>query len=595
MRMSRLFGATLRTAPGGAENAGHQLLLRGGYVRQLGQGIFSYLPLGVRVLRRIESVLREEMDAAGGVEVSLPVVHPAELWRQTGRWQAVGPELARFKDRRDRDYALAMTHEEVVATLASTEIRSWRDLPRLVYQIQLKFRDDPRPRAGLVRAREFTMKDAYSLDRDVAGLEAQYARQYEAYTAIFARCGLPAIAVGADVGMMGGSGAHEFMYLTPIGEDTLVLCDSCGYAQNRQVATFRKPEPEPEPLRELERVETPGASTIERLTAALGIAAAETAKAVLVMASVPDQPEPSPVLAIVRGDMTVNETKLANALGASDLRPMTDDEIDEIGCVPGYASPLGVAAGVVVVVDDCAAATPNLVAGANEEGVHLRNVNVGRDVEPTVVADIAAAGDGDPCAVCGATLRTERGVEVGNIFRLGTRYADAMGASFLDDDGTQKPIVMGSYGIGVGRLMACLAEEHHDESGLRWPVSVAPFPVQLCALGDEGLLAAEQLYGELVEAGLEPLFDDRGERAGVQFADADLLGMPLRLTVSTRSLGAGGVEARERSGGDAIVVPRDEVAAWVSSRLDELRAELAVSTAARVAARTASPQVGVGG
>ncbi|MHB1974189.1 MAG: proline--tRNA ligase [Acidimicrobiales bacterium] len=585
--MSRLFGATLRSAPGGAENAGHQLLLRGGYVRQLGQGIFSYLPLGVRVLRRIETVLREEMDAAGGVEVSLPVVHPAELWRQTGRWDAVGPELARFKDRRDRDYALAMTHEEVVATLASTEIRSWRDLPRLVYQIQLKFRDDPRPRAGLVRAREFTMKDAYSLDRDAAGLEKQYTRQHEAYTTIFDRCGLPAIAVGADVGMMGGSGAHEFMYLTPIGEDTLVLCDSCGYAQNRQVARLAKVAPEHEPAQPIERVDTPGASTIEDLVRVLAIGAEKTAKALLVMATVPGRPEMLPVLAVVRGDMTVNETKLANAVGASDLRPMTDEEVVAVGVVAGYASPVAVADRVTVVVDDLVATSPNLVAGANEEGVHLRNVNVGRDYEPAVVADIVAAGDGDPCSVCGSALRTERGVEVGNIFKLGTRYSEAMGASFLDEDGTEKPIVMGSYGIGVGRLMACLAEEHHDDAGLRWPMSVAPFPAHICAIGDDGLAAAEELYADLVSAGIETLLDDRGERAGVQFADADLLGIPLRFTASPRSIAAGGIEVRERAGGEPVVVPRADVVAWTAGRLSELRAGLAATMATRTA-----PQAG---
>jgi prolyl-tRNA synthetase len=572
--MSRLFGTTLRTAPGTTEAVSQQLLLRAGYLRQLGQGIFSYLPLGWRVMRRIETIMREEMDAAGGVELSMPVVHPAEIWRQSGRWDVVGPELVRLKDRRERDLVLAMTHEEVVASLAATEIRSWRDLPRLVYQLQIKFRDDPRPRAGLIRTREFTMKDAYSLDRDTAGLDVQYERLYQAYTAIFDRCHLPSIAVGADVGMMGGSGAHEFMYLAPIGEDTLVLCDNCGYAQNRQVALLAKAVPAPEEPLPVERVATPGAATIESLTAMLDVSAERTAKVVFVAAIVPagaeaEKEEVVFVVAVVRGDMIVNETKLANVLGASDLRPMTTEEIEEIGCVPGYASPIGVAGRARVVLDDLVAASANLVVGANEEGMHLRNVNVGRDFEPDLVADIVAAEEGDPCSVCGSPLRTARGVEIGNIFKLGTKYAEAMGASFLDDDGEEKPVVMGSYGIGVGRLMACIAEEHHDDNGLCWPASVAPFPVHLCSIGEEAAADAEQLYDELLGAGIEVLWDDRGERAGVQFADADLIGIPLRLVVSPRAAKAGGVEAKLRAAGDAAVVARSEVVEWVGEQLSQ--------------------------
>ncbi|HVC25167.1 MAG TPA: proline--tRNA ligase [Acidimicrobiales bacterium] len=569
MRMSRLFGTTLREAPGGADAVSQQLLLRAGYLRPLGQGIFSYLPLGWRVMRRIGDIMREEMDAAGGVEVSLPVVHPAEIWRQSGRWDAVGPELARLVDRRDRDLALAMTHEEVVASLAATEIRSWRDLPRLVYQIQLKFRDDARPRAGLIRAREFTMKDAYSLDKDSEGLDAQYARMHAAYTAIFERCGLPSLAVGADVGMMGGSGAHEFMYLTPIGEDTLVLCDHCGYAQNRQVAVVGVREPLAEEQLAVEEVATPGASTIEALAAALDVPAERTAKVVFVAASYASGSGAPFVVAVVRGDTTLNETKLANVLGASDLRPMTTEEIEAIGCVPGYASPVGLDDAARVVVDLLAAASPNLVAGANRNGYHLRNVNLGRDYVADLVADLVAAEDGDPCSVCGSPLRTTRGVEIGNIFKLGTKYAEAMGASYLGEDGQEHPVVMGSYGIGVGRLLACVAEEHHDERGLVWPRSIAPFAVHVCVLGEEVRDAAEELYTELAAAGVDVLLDDRGERPGVQFADADLIGVPLRLVVSSRARDAGGVEARRRSGGDAEVIARSSVLEWVSSELAE--------------------------
>jgi len=579
MRMSQMFGSTLRAAPSGSEVVGHQLLLRGGYVRQVGAGIFAFLPLGLRVMRRLEDIAREEMKAIGGEEVSLPVVLPAELWKKSGRFDSVGSELVRLKDRRDRDLILAMTHEEVVAALAASEIQSWRQLPRLVFQIQTKFRDDPRPRAGLIRTREFTMKDAYSLDRDDAGLSAQYERVHAAYVEILRRCELPCLAVESDVGMMGGSLAHEFMYLTPIGEDTIVLCDACGYAQNRQVARAAAPAVAPEEPRSLERVETPGTTTIESLTALLGIEPERTAKVVFVMASVASG-EPAatpagvtateiPVVAVVRGDKTVNETKLANAIRASELRPMTEAEIAGIGCVPGYASPIGVGDRATVVVDDLAMASPNLVAGANEEGWHLLGVNAGRDYTTDVVTDITAVVDGDACGSCGAVLRTERGVEVGNIFQLGTRYATYEGAMYLDETGVERPIVMGSYGLGIGRLLGCLAEEHHDDRGLCWPASVAPFDVHLLAIGEESAGVAGELYESLAGEGVEVLWDDRGERAGVQFADADLVGAPLRVTVSTRSLAAGGVEVKLRTSGEASVIDRAELAGWVREHLKE--------------------------
>lgn len=563
MRMTQLLGSTLRAAPAGAESPGYQFLLRGAFVRQLGQGLFSFLPLGLRVKQRIEQVLRQEMDAAGGSELLLPLVHPAELWKRSGRYDAIGPELARFDDRRGRPHVLALTHEEVVASLAASEVQSWRQLPRFVYQIQLKFRDDPRPRGGLLRVREFTMKDGYTLDRDEAGLDQQYDRIHSAYLEIFRRCGLPVIPVAADVGMMGGREAHEFMYLTPIGEDTIVLCDRCGYAQNRQVATAAAPTVAEEDPLPLERVATPGADTIEGLARMLGIDAARTAKALFVVTN-----DSRMVLAVVRGDMQLNETKLAKAVGAAELRPMTPEEIDEIGAVAGYGSPVGVGGRAVVVVDDLVARSPNLVAGANDLGFHLRNVNVGRDFTPDLVADIVAVEPGQPCAVCGSPLRTERAVEAGNIFKLGTRYA-GLGASYLGEDGEEKPIVMGSYGIGVDRLIGCLAEEHHDDRGLVWPAAVAPFGAHLCALGDEGLEGAGAVVAVLEQAGIDVLVDDRGERAGVQFADAELIGCPVQLTVSKRSLGAGGVEAKVRSdpGRSAEVVPTEGLAGWAAQHL----------------------------
>jgi prolyl-tRNA synthetase len=571
--MSRLFGETLREAPAGIESPGHQFLLRAGYVRQLGQGIFSYLPLGWQSMMHIEQVLREELTAIGGVEVSLPVVHPAELWQQSGRYQKIGAELTRFQDRRDRGMVLAMTHEEVVASLAAGEISSYRQLPRLVFQIQIKWRDDPRPRAGMIRAREFTMKDSYSLDLDEAGLDTQYRAHYDAYFKIFTRCGLPVVAVGADVGIMGGSGAHEFMYLTPLGEDTLVLCDSCGYAQNRQVATSRKAAAEPEELREVRRVETPHATTIEELAALLEVERARTAKIVFLAAehrSEDGEPVVRLIVAVVRGDTDLNEAKLANLLGGAELRPMTLEEIAAVGAVAGFASPIGLTGGEVI-ADELVMSSPNLVAGANEEGWHLLGTNAGRDWRPDVVADIVAADDGDGCSVCGSPLRTERGVEVGNIFKLGTRFADAFEATYLDPDGNSKPIVMGSYGIGVGRLLACIAEEHHDERGLRLPVAIAPYPVHLTVLRGSDSAAgevAERVYGSLEASGIGVLFDDRGERPGVQFADADLIGLPVRLTVSERSLKAGGIELKRRDANEARIVAEDALVLELRAELD---------------------------
>jgi prolyl-tRNA synthetase len=464
---------------------------------------------------------------------------------------------------------LAMTHEEIVAGLAASEVDSYQRLPRLVYQIQTKFRDDPRPRAGLIRAREFTMKDAYSLDRDERGLDQQYSTLYKAYFKIFARCGLPAIAVGADVGIMGGSMAHEFMYLAPIGEDTILICDNCGYTANRQVARFRKPIPEAEKQRPVEKVPTPGTSTIETLARTLQVRESTTAKAVFLVTTV--EGSERFVLAVVRGDVELNETKLANAVGVSGLRPALPEEVRAVGAEPGYGSPLGVE-GAIVVVDDAIPSSPNLVTGANEEGFHYLNVNYGRDFEADRVADIAVAGDGSLCPECGDAMRAVRGVEVGNIFKLGTRYSEAFGASFLDRDGRRKPVVMGSYGIGLGRLLACIAEEHHDENGLVWPVTVAPYHVHFVAA--EASEMSEGLYETLVSAGVEVLYDDRRESLGAKFKDADLIGAPLRLTLTARSLSSGGVEIKARCGSEGYVVSIERAVAAVRREIYDLEAEI---------------------
>jgi prolyl-tRNA synthetase len=576
--MARMFGSTLREAPAGAEAISHQLLMRAGFIRQLGQGLFSYLPLARRAMTHIETILRQEMAAIGGQEITMPVVHPAEVWKATGRWASVGAEMARFKDRKDRDMVLAMTHEEVVADLCISEIRSYKQLPQLIYHIQTKFRDDPRPRAGLVRVREFTMKDSYSLDVDEAGLDLQYRAHYQAYFNIYHRCALSVIAVGSDVGMMGGSLAHEYMYLTPIGEDTLVLCASCGYAANRQVAGFAKVPAAAEDMLPLERVATPDTKTIQALTSLLAIPAARTAKAVMLIAGHESESgvREEFVFALIRGDMEVNETKLANAVKADWLRPATDEEIKRVGAVAGYASPIGLA-DATIVVDDAAFNSPNLVIGANDVGFHNRNLNVARDVPQYQVADIAAAEDGFACERCGSPLRTSRGVEVGNIFKLGTRYSAAVGARYLAANGEQQPIVMGSYGIGVGRLLACIAEEHHDDKGLIWPISVAPFAVHLVALAGRDAnvpAAADALYKALSAAGISVLYDDRDEAPGVKFNDADLMGMPLRLTVGARTLARGAAELKRRDQSEAQDVPLDDVVTAVQAAIDTLHAEI---------------------
>jgi prolyl-tRNA synthetase len=568
--MSRLFNQTLREAPADSEVIGHQLLVRAGFIRPLAAGLFSYLHLAHRSMDKIKASMRQEIDGIGGQEVTMPVVNPADVWQESNRWYEIGDEMGRFVDKNGRDMVLAMSHEEIITDLARREIQSYRQLPQLIYHIQTKWRDDPRPRAGLIRAREFTMLDSYSLDADWEGLDAQYEVHIEAYFRIFGRCGLPVIAVEADVGMMGGTMAHEYMYLTPIGEDTLLLCEKCGYRANRQIATFQKVMGGEEAVRPLEKVATPNTRTIEDLAHFLNIPKSKTAKAVFMMATIAEGQERREqfVFAVVRGDMEVNETKLGNAVKAQSLRPATEAEIRAIGAEPGYGSPVGVT-GAVVVVDTAAAQSPNLVAGANEEGYHLLNVNPERDYKADIVIDIAAAQEGDGCPQCGTAMRTVRGVEVANIFKLGTHYSDKMGAMFLAKDGKQRPIIMGSYGIGVGRLLGCIAEQYHDEHGLMWPVAVAPYQVHLLSLrGGEDTAGA--LYSQLQQAGFEVLFDDRDESPGVKFNDADLIGLPLRITVSKRSLESGGAEVKLRHEKERQLVPLAELEGFVRERLQAL-------------------------
>jgi prolyl-tRNA synthetase len=591
MKMSQLFSQTLREAPADVEVDSHKLLVRGGYIQQLAAGIFSYLPLAKRVLTKIEDIMRQEINAIGGQEVTMPVVHPAGIWKETERWYQIGSEMGRFLDKSGRDMVLAMTHEEVVADLVRRTIHSYRQLPALIYHIQTKWRDDPRPRAGLIRVREFTMKDSYSLDADWDGLDHQYRAHYQAYFNIFHLCGLPVKAFKSDVGMMGGSMAHEFMYLTPIGEDTLLVCDQCGYAANRQIARFMKeqaPSELPEPLK---KVATPDTKTIDALAEYLDIPKSKTAKAIFMVASLIQGIETYDrlVFAIVRGDMDLNETKLTNALKAKELRPAREDEIIAVGAVPGYASPIDLE-GVLVVVDDAIPASPNLVAGANEEGFHYSNVNYERDYKAELIADIVVAEEDSHCPECGSPMGIKRGVEVGNIFKLGTRYSEAMGANFLDQNDEKKPVIMGSYGIGSGRLMASIVEEHHDKYGLIWPITVAPYDVHLIVLHKKAKkqnggssekerdfdpkAIAEELYEQFQAAGIETLFDDRDERPGVKFNDADLIGNPIRLTVSERALESGGVEVKRRDREEKNIIPLEDILTHVQSTISNLYSEI---------------------
>ena len=563
MRLSQLFFSTLRDDPADAEMPSHRLLVRAGYVRQLGSGIYSLLPLGYRVSQRVTQVIREEIDAIGGQEMEMPVVHPAEVWRESGRYDAIGPELVRFKDRGSRDMVLAMTHEEVVALLLADVVKSYRQLPMIVYHFQTKFRDEPRARGGLIRVREFVMKDSYSCDRDQAGLDASYEAHRVAYERIFERLGLKTVAVSSDVGIMGGSEAMEFMVLNPAGEDLLVLCEACGYAANRQVATVPKPDPAPADPAPLEEVATPGTTTIASLAEFLGIGPDRTAKAAFFVTG-----DGRLVTAIVRGDYEVNETKLNNAVDAvGGLRPARIEEIKAAGMEPGYGSPIG-ARDTVVVVDDLVARSPNLVAGANREGFHYRNVNVGRDFDANIVKDITNAREGDACPQCGGEVILRSGIEVGNIFKLGTKFTEAVGAYYLDEDGTRKPIIMGSYGIGVGRNVACIVEDHHDEKGIIWPAEVAPYAAHLVAIGaarePRVTEIADRLHQLALDAGREILYDDRDESPGVKFTDSELLGMPTILTVSPRSLTAGGVEVTDRASGARDTRSIEDVEAMLS-------------------------------
>ena len=565
MRVSKLFGKTLREDPAEAELTSHSLMLKAGMIHQAAAGIYSYMPLALRSLDKIEQIIREEMDAAGGQEVRMSLLQPRELWQRSGRDDEYGSDMFRLEDRRDRSLVLAPTHEELLTTMVKANVNSYRDLPMVIYQIQTKFRDEMRPRGGLIRVREFDMKDAYSFDADEEGLDLSYQSMVQAYKNIYERCGMPTVMAEADSGAIGGKDSQEFIALADAGEDTVLMCESCGYAANVERAGFVKPVQEKEPPRPLEGVHTLGVKTIEGLAEMLDIPTSKTLKAVFYMAG------DELVFVVIRGDLDVNEIKLRNALGGAEMRLATPAEVQQAGLVAGSASPVGLT-GVKVVADDSIDLGSNFVVGANKQDYHLRNANHPRDFEPDVVSDIALAQEGYACPNCESTLVARRGIEVGHVFKLGTRYSDVLGANFPDQEGVQHPIIMGCYGIGVGRLLAAAVEQNHDENGMVLPASIAPYQVSLTALNverEEVAEAAETLYRALVDDGVQVLYDDRPESAGVKFNDADLLGLPVRVVVSPRNLKENVVELKVRSESDATTAPLGEAVA----RIKELLAE----------------------
>ena len=566
MRFTRLLTKTLRDDPPEAETASHRLMLRAGMIHQVAAGVYSYLPLAWRSLRKIENIIREEMDAAGGQELMMPSLQPVELWEHTGRKAAFGDSLFSLEDRRGRPMVLAPTHEEVVTGIVKAHVQSYRDLPLILYQIQTKFRDEPRPRAGLVRVREFDMKDAYSFNADDDSLDDSYQAMAQAYRNIYRRSGLPVLMVEADSGAIGGKNSHEFILPATSGEDTVIICSGCSYAANAEKAAASYVELPAEPEQPLEEVSTPGVKTIAGLAQFLGVPEEKTFKAVFYMA------DDELAFVTIRGDLEVNEIKLKNVLHCSQLRLAGDEEVKAAGLVAGSASAIGLN-GVRRVADPSITQGSNFVVGANKPDTHLRGANYPRDFQVDILADIALAQPGQLCLECGRKLESTRGIEVGHIFKLGTFFSDSMGAQYLDRDGRQQPMTMGCYGIGVGRLLAAAIEQNHDERGIVFPAPLAPYQVHLVGLNlaqEDVAGAADSLYQELWEQGFETLYDDRPDQAaGVKLNDADLMGLPVRLVVSPRNLKNGVVELKGRQETEAVTVAADQVVAtlrqWLNS------------------------------
>ena len=564
MRFSRMVSKTLRADPPDAETASHRLMLRAGLIHQVAAGVYTYLPLALRSMRKIENIIREEMDAAGGQELLMPALQPEELWDQTGRREAFGDNMFSFQDRRGRPMVLAPTHEEVITNVVKANVQSYRDLPLILYQIQTKFRDEPRPRAGLVRVREFDMKDAYSFNTDEASLDESYQAMAQAYRNIFRRCGLPVMMAEADSGAIGGKDSHEFLLATETGEDTVITCPSCAYAANAEKAESTYPEVSAEPEQALEEISTPGLKTIAGLAEFLNIPESKTLKAVFYMSN------GEPVFVTIRGDLDVNEVKLKNALQSHNLRLAEDHEVKAAGLVAGSASAIGIS-GIKRVADLSITRGNNFVVGANKPDTHFQGANYPRDFEADILTDIALARPGQLCPRCGSMLEATKGIEVGHIFKLGTFFSEALGAVFLDNEGQQQPIIMGCYGIGVGRLLAAAVEQNNDDNGIVFPTPIAPYQTHLVGLNmsnQEVADAGDRLYLEMEAAGIEVLYDDREDAAaGVKFNDADLLGLPVRLVVSPRNMKNGVVEVKGRTESEAGSVSPDGVVAEVRRRL----------------------------
>lgn len=552
MRTSKLYAPTLRQTPAEAEVPSHQLMLRAGFIRKVAGGVYTYLPLAWRTLRKIEQIVREEMDAKGGQELALPIVQPAELWKETGRWEVFGEEMFRLVDRHNREFCLGPTHEEIITDLVRNEVRSYKQLPLLLYQIQNKYRDEIRPRFGLMRGREFIMKDAYSFDKDEEGLDKSYNDMYDAYSRVFSRCGLTFRPVEADGGAIGNATTHEFTVLAETGESDIVYCENCDYAANSEKSELKTIIPPAEDELPLEKVYTPHTKTIEAVAQYLNTPLEKNIKAVIF------QNEKDQVIcAFVRGDHEVNDVKLQNVTGAITLKMAEESAIRAIGGVPGFMSPIGLSKDAIIVVDPTVMEMHNAVCGANEEDHHYKNANPKRDFGDVIVADIRLIQAGDPCPHCGSPVKMTHGIEVGQVFKLGTKYSEALGATFLDENGKEKPLIMGCYGIGVSRTMAAAIEQFHDEHGIIWPAAIAPFEVVIVPISskDEAQMeVAEKLYAQLKEAGVDVLLDDRKERAGVKFKDADLIGYPLRITVSPKLLPENQVEIKVRKNGETTNV-----------------------------------------
>jgi prolyl-tRNA synthetase len=567
MKMSNLYAPTLREVPAEAEVPSHQLMLRAGMIRKAAGGVYSYLPLAWRTLRKIEQIVREEMDAKGGQEIAMPIVQPAEIWQQTGRWDVYGDEMFRLKDRHQRDFCLGPTHEEMVTTLVKADVRSYRQLPLLVYQIQNKYRDEIRPRFGLMRGREFIMKDLYSFDRDVAGLELSYKKMYDAYTRIFSRCGLEFRPVEADPGAIGGSGTHEFMVIADSGEAAIAYCDSCDFAANVEKAELLPIIAAEESAGILETVATPGKKTIQEVVDFLSLSADQLIKSLAFMT------EKGPVLALVRGDHEVNEIKLLNLLNVLQLEMAAEKDIRAaFQSEPGYLGPIGLNK-VTVVADASVMNMKKAACGANALDQHYINVLPSRDIKASIVADIRLIREGDPCPRCGASVKTARGIEVGQVFKLHTKYSQALDATYLDEDGQEKLMVMGCYGVGVSRTMAAAIEQHHDADGIIWPAAIAPYQVVIVPINvkDEPQMAmAEKVYQDLLAASIEVVLDDRDERSGVKFKDADLIGYPVRITVGPKALKENCVEVKVRRSKESMMYPVSEYADQVSRLLSTL-------------------------